>query len=276
MLTLPKLRKVAEGALAFYALISSKKQPNAPPLSSGLTNRVYKLELVWNTRGLDRYGVSLMRFRALLALSFLPFLTSCWTANWNSTPCPTVGVKVSDPRIEYTEHYTGPVYDYCMERKLLKSDGEPYQGRNSIFVDDSCFSPLPDESYSAYFARLMETLQIYYEDTENLTKAIESKIDSNDNLEQQLLGLKEVYRDLMGAVTGAPRSQSVKVSGNPSFQRYIVKKGDTLQKIAYELYSTHTGWINIYRFNIDNLPNGPNQIEIGQVLLIPQAIGQAR
>lgn len=49
---------------------------------------------------------------------------------------------------------------------------------------------------------------------------------------------------------------------------YIVKKGDTLWKIAYKVYGRGWQWRRIYNANRDALPK-PGQIREGQVLVIP-------
>ena len=52
---------------------------------------------------------------------------------------------------------------------------------------------------------------------------------------------------------------------------YIVKEGDTLQKISArpEIYGTHKQWVKIYKANKDNL-KAPDRIKSGQELKIPR------
>ena len=49
---------------------------------------------------------------------------------------------------------------------------------------------------------------------------------------------------------------------------YVVKKGDTLQKISGELYGTTKKWKKIFDANKDTLED-PNKIRVGQKLIIP-------
>jgi hypothetical protein len=51
--------------------------------------------------------------------------------------------------------------------------------------------------------------------------------------------------------------------------KYIVKKGDSLWKIAGKVYQNPLKWPRIYRANKDKIKN-PNKIYINQVLVIPQ------
>jgi nucleoid-associated protein YgaU len=54
----------------------------------------------------------------------------------------------------------------------------------------------------------------------------------------------------------------------PAFEKYTVKKNDTLQKISKQFYGTTKGWNKIYQANKDRL-KAPDKIYIGQVLNIP-------
>jgi len=53
----------------------------------------------------------------------------------------------------------------------------------------------------------------------------------------------------------------------PKQKTYVVKDGDTLPKIAQELYGSPAKWTEIYKANKDKIPKG--KVEAGQVLVIP-------
>lgn len=55
----------------------------------------------------------------------------------------------------------------------------------------------------------------------------------------------------------------------PSTDTYTVRGGDTLVKIASELYGNPSGWNRIYQANRDQLKN-PHALKVGQVLTIPR------
>lgn len=55
---------------------------------------------------------------------------------------------------------------------------------------------------------------------------------------------------------------------NPYTQYYVVKKGDTLSKIAKEFYGDAQLYPQIFEANRDILKD-PNKIQIGQKLRIP-------
>lgn len=57
-------------------------------------------------------------------------------------------------------------------------------------------------------------------------------------------------------------------SADESFEKYTVKKGDTLQKISQRFYGTTKKWNRIYQANQDAL-KGPNKIYPGQMINIP-------
>lgn len=50
---------------------------------------------------------------------------------------------------------------------------------------------------------------------------------------------------------------------------YVVKKGDTLQKISMKYYNTTKKWRRIYEANREVLKKGPNAVQIGMKLRIP-------
>jgi LysM repeat protein len=55
---------------------------------------------------------------------------------------------------------------------------------------------------------------------------------------------------------------------NLSFEKYTVRKNDTLQKISQKFYGTTKRWMKIYEANKDVL-KGPNKLYPGQTLNIP-------
>ncbi len=55
-------------------------------------------------------------------------------------------------------------------------------------------------------------------------------------------------------------------SGGP--RTYVVKKGDSLSKIAKEFYKDAKQWKKIYQANTDQIKN-PDLIKPGQKLIIP-------
>ncbi|MHC4441071.1 MAG: LysM peptidoglycan-binding domain-containing protein [Planctomycetota bacterium] len=50
---------------------------------------------------------------------------------------------------------------------------------------------------------------------------------------------------------------------------YVVKKGDTLQKISRKFYGTTKKWRAIYKANRKTMKKGPDKIQIGTKLVIP-------
>jgi nucleoid-associated protein YgaU len=55
---------------------------------------------------------------------------------------------------------------------------------------------------------------------------------------------------------------------NPYAQYHVVKKGDTLSKIAQQVYGDKMLYTKIFEANRDQLSD-PNKIKPGQKLLIP-------
>jgi len=73
------------------------------------------------------------------------------------------------------------------------------------------------------------------------------------------------------AATAQPLPKESYAPAQPDAGRtYIVKKGDTLYKIARKLFGTNTKWRAIYQANRDVLTKGPDHLPEGTKLRIPQ------
>lgn len=71
-----------------------------------------------------------------------------------------------------------------------------------------------------------------------------------------------------GYITQSSAPEIVEAETMPSFEKYTVQKGDTLQKISQKFYGTTKSWNKIYKANPDVL-KGPNKIYPGQLINIP-------
>jgi nucleoid-associated protein YgaU len=60
----------------------------------------------------------------------------------------------------------------------------------------------------------------------------------------------------------------------PAHTTYLVKQGDTLEKIAVQVYGDARQWRRIYQANRDGLKS-PNRIYAGQKLIIPPPEGES-
>jgi len=72
------------------------------------------------------------------------------------------------------------------------------------------------------------------------------------------------------AVASPQQEEAPAQSG--SFEKYTVKKNDTLQKISKKFYGTTRKWVKIYEANKDTL-KGPDKVIPGQALNIPSEAG---
>lgn len=72
------------------------------------------------------------------------------------------------------------------------------------------------------------------------------------------------------APAGETETVEEKPAVSPNGQTYEVVKGDCLWKIAQKFYGTGAKWDVIYEANSDSIQN-PDQISVGQVLVIPAA-----
>ena len=64
------------------------------------------------------------------------------------------------------------------------------------------------------------------------------------------------------------KEETVESEIKVSTKEYIAKKGDTLWKIAEDVYGNGRKWKNIYRFNKDTIKD-PNKLKAGTKILIP-------
>jgi nucleoid-associated protein YgaU len=77
---------------------------------------------------------------------------------------------------------------------------------------------------------------------------------------------KPVAKQMPAASEKAPAPVVATAKG--AAQQYTVKAGDTLSKIAEQIYSSAGKWERIYEANRDSLKN-PNYIYVGMKLMIP-------
>ena len=75
-----------------------------------------------------------------------------------------------------------------------------------------------------------------------------------------------------GSVPGA--GPAVETGGQSGGRTHVVRKGETLRRIAREQYQDDRLWPNIYRVNLASLPD-PNKIPTGVTLQIPALEGHS-
>ena len=105
------------------------------------------------------------------------------------------------------------------------------------------------------------------EDTVNAPQAISQDIESEPLHEGFEPKIRSTIIDMPEVET--PSASLAAKSDLPG--TYIVKDGDTLQKISArpEIYGTHKQWVKIYKANKDRL-KAPDRIKPGQELIIPR------
>lgn len=64
------------------------------------------------------------------------------------------------------------------------------------------------------------------------------------------------------------KEETIESEAKVSTKEYVTKKGDTLWKIAEDVYGNGRKWKNIYRFNKDRIKD-PNRLKAGVTLIIP-------
>ena len=177
--------------------------------------------------------------------------------------------------------YTTPIYNDPFfnapktELQVLKEGGEPYTQRGENLADKHNFSPRADENFEEYTARIVNTLAIQEYQLEQIGRAIDKKLTSIERLDTQVPTLQAKHVELRLDLMRVTSSEALMDSqGKLLFKKHVVKDGETLQKISMLTYGTYTGWLCIYRFNLEQLPNGPNRIYPGQILYLPMVTSE--
>ncbi len=155
----------------------------------------------------------------------------------------------------------------------FEEKGEKYTRRGDLTTDTTRFKPNPDETYDSYRQRIFNTLMAQELEINDLREFTGTKLTSIDNLKAQLEPMRAQQAEMRLALAAHENGDDFafeqKNRSQPLFHRYIVQKGDTLQRISHERFGTFTGWIALYRFNHSRLPYGPNRIDEGITLLVP-------
>jgi len=89
----------------------------------------------------------------------------------------------------------------------------------------------------------------------------------------QIKAVDSSYSDLTCDLTvdtslPSPQAQAAAAGGAGSSKTYTVKAGDTLSKIAKEIYGNANEYHRIFEANQDKLES-PDKIQVGQQLVIP-------
>ncbi len=178
----------------------------------------------------------------------------------------------------HTAVYNDPLYrTKKTDPKVLESELNAYSHREITEEDSSSYKPKEGEVFEDYHARLVNTLILQERNRSEIVRVLEEKekeIERLTKLERDIISQHidmrlslhhfDAYIDDEAGSTAAVTSAPTRI-----FHRYYVRKGDTLQKIAKRELGSYSAWLSLYRFNRRTLENGPNRIEIGQLLLIP-------
>lgn len=167
-------------------------------------------------------------------------------------------------------------------RKNVIPDSESYDAyvqRAGELVHVGEYGPKEGESYSDFEKRLYNTLEIQDYQIAHLKEKIRNFSKVMASLEGQLSEVKKAHADLKKEVGLQENWEAYDVKSKKKksprahyFAKYTVKKGDTLQEIAKSRYGTNRAWLTLYRFNMKALKSGPNDIEIGDQLVIPPVL----
>lgn len=141
------------------------------------------------------------------------------------------------------------------------------------FREKDRYALLESESFSQYKKRLFRTLQVQEYENQQLKLLLEEKLHSLEVTKEELGIARAKYLQQLFYVASIHSSSGVSLEDQISmirlFKKHPIEKGDTLQKISLKAYGVYSGWLMIYRFNLDRLSYGPNRIKIGEELFLP-------
>ena len=173
------------------------------------------------------------------------------------------------------QQYTTPLQNdpFFIQRKIPPTSRDSvdtqYVQRKITYVDKNLLSPKPDETYQAFYARIMRTLEGEEWIKSDLINKLEQHEELLKELKQQHLLMQIQNIELRLNISRDTLQNNAPITLT-LFKPYPVQVGDTLQSIAYHNYGTHTAWLAIYRFNKIMLPKGPNLLIPGIRLLLPR------
>ncbi|ETP73252.1 LysM domain-containing protein [Lachnospiraceae bacterium JC7] len=147
----------------------------------------------------------------------------------------------------------------------------------SMVKDDSRYQAIADSEIVKELLKAYESGALKTEDlSEKATEYLRSRGLSDEEIEKlkdilvktviSQSGL-DVNASSLGTEAGISNAASGKDKENAGEDAgiYVVKRGDTLQKIAKKVYGDSGKWKEIYKLNRDTIKN-PDRIEIGQKL----------
>lgn len=170
-----------------------------------------------------------------------------------------------------TPIYNDPIFSQDpTNTSTLGKGGEVYSQRDDKLSDQGTLIPHPGESYNDFTLRIANTIKAQEYQIRLIEQSTDKKKASIQNLQKQLPTLQAKHIELRLHLMRVTQSDTLlDKKGHKLFKRHVIRENETLQKIAYEYYGTYTGWLGIYRFNREQLTNGPNHIHPGQILYIP-------
>ena len=125
------------------------------------------------------------------------------------------------------------------------------------------------ESYVKYQQRVDATLVLQEEQLSALQLAVRAISDDLATLEDELSLMLAQQVDLRLGLAAGYFAGNLEIKGSPPFELYTVQQGDTLRSIAYKKYGCYEGWFALYQINSERLSLGPDHVEEGDSLILP-------
>ena len=109
---------------------------------------------------------------------------------------------------------------------------------------------------------------LHVEDGKLHVRGVAPSEDAKNRVWDQIKLVDNDYSDLSANISVNPSLGTTQTASAPGATTYTVQSGDTLSKISQEKYGNANEYMRIFYANRDKL-NDPNQIQVGQELVIP-------
>jgi len=163
-------------------------------------------------------------------------------------PSKPAGSRVSDVKID------GKAIDLQKEYLLATND--------FVIAGGDDYTMLADIPVANEFGSMEDIIIEYLQEIGEVDLQMEGRITINEPVETKKEE-SEPEKEVIEKIDKTEENEKIQ----NSFFIYVIKKGDTLKKIARNLFGKENDWKRIYKWNNKSITN-PDRIRIGQELII--------
>lgn len=174
---------------------------------------------------------------------------------------------------ELDEQWEQQMEDWSIEDQIQAIEDERDAQITAIEDAQEAEIKAIEDMYNKKLQLFAETGKIIYDSSKLQSQALYNQYKSNfvDPLRNDLLNLSQAMNQGTQQVSSSTSSYSApEPAPAPEYIEYTVERGDSLWKIAQDIYGDGNLWTKIYDENEDVIGGNPGLIYPGQVFNIPQ------